>query len=106
MDNEEQGYIPDRQREINTLAGVETAVIAQPGSDGSDAESEAEAKSESSSAEEEVKAVTNKGDADSSSDEDSDESESEEKVVAKKAPKRVDKQAKNDKLKKDLQKEQ
>jgi hypothetical protein len=29
IDNEAQGYIPDRQREINTLAGVETAVIAQ-----------------------------------------------------------------------------
>jgi len=28
IDNEAQGYIPDRQREINTLAGVETAVIA------------------------------------------------------------------------------
>ena len=29
VDNEAEGYIPDRQREINTLAGIETAVIAQ-----------------------------------------------------------------------------
>jgi len=29
VDNEVEGYIPDRQREINTLAGIETAVVAQ-----------------------------------------------------------------------------
>ena len=26
IDNAETGYIPDRQREINSLAGIETAV--------------------------------------------------------------------------------
>ena len=29
VDNEAEGYIPDRQREINTLAGVATAVIEE-----------------------------------------------------------------------------
>lgn len=54
VDNEAQGYIPDRQREINTLAGVETAVIAQPESDNEDKE---ESKESDSDVEPEKKAV-------------------------------------------------
>jgi hypothetical protein len=29
VDNEYEGYMPDRQREINTLAGVATALVVQ-----------------------------------------------------------------------------
>lgn len=104
VDNETEGYIPDRQREINTLAGVETAVIAQPASDESAAEeSDSDVEPESDSEESAEVKQTNKGDADSSSDD----SESEEPQPKKpKAAPKVDKKAKNDKLKKDLQKEQ
>jgi hypothetical protein len=107
VDNEAQGYIPDRQREINTLAGVETAVIAQAESDNEDKQ---ESKESDSDVEPEKKAVKdgNKGDADSSSDEEMVD-ESEEKPT-KQAAKKVNtvamKNAKNEKLKKDLQKEQ
>jgi pescadillo protein len=114
IDNEAEGYIPDRQREINTLSGVETAnILAQ-----ADSESEKEdAKAKESSSEhdddeesaEPVKPVkaTNKGDADSSSSEDEVDSEVEVEAKPKKPVTRAaDRQAKNEKLKRDLQKEQ
>lgn len=73
VDNEAEGYIPDRQREINTLAGIETAVIThheteseRNKSDSDDSEVEGESDEES---EDNHIAVKNKGDADSSSDE-------------------------------------
>lgn len=81
VDNEELGYVPDRQREIDTLAGKETTTMVVDAGDDSSSE-EVENKEESDDDEA-------KGDADSSSDEDSDDESSEEeepqKPVTKKA---------------------
>jgi len=82
VDNESAGYIPDRQREINTLAGVATPAVN---------EEESESEEQESDNEEEVEM---KGDADSSS---------EEEVVEKEEKK--PKKASASKLKKDLEEE-
>ena len=37
VDNEAEGYLPDRQREINALAGIEST-LAGPALDGSSSE--------------------------------------------------------------------
>lgn len=119
VDNETEGYIPDRQREINTLAGIETAVMPQVTYESDDNEKKKQEKSsdedEESDDKEEEKlrqpAGTKgkgKGDADSSSDEEESDAESEEARPAMTRAKttQLSKQAKNEKLKKDLQKEQ
>ena len=62
IDDSETGYIPDRQREINSLAGVETAANVEDFSSDSDEEKEGENKAED-------REVATKGDLDSSSDE-------------------------------------
>jgi len=92
--DDQQGYVPDRQREINNLAGVATI---EPEQASEESESDVEAEDSDHS--------DGKGDADSSSGE---EEESEEKP-AKKVSKKTDKEKvtkKNQKLKKDLEKEQ
>ena len=96
VDNEAEQYIPDRQREINTLAGVATAHIeAVDSSDESEKEDNKKVDSDP-----EVK-----GDADSSSDgEDSEQSE--EEVVKKPDLSAAQKAKKEAKLKADLKKEQ
>ena len=43
IDNEAEGYMPDRQREINALAGIETANVAGPGQGDSEEEESKEA---------------------------------------------------------------
>jgi pescadillo protein len=94
-DSQEQGYVPDRQREINNLAGVATIEAKEA----SESESDFEADDASEHSDD------GKGDADSSSGE---EEASEEKEV-KKPAKKTDKEKvtkKNQKLKKDLEKEQ
>lgn len=115
VDNTEAGYLPDRQREINTLAGIES-VQKLENELSSDEEDEKEAEEKAKEAE-----APKKGDLDSSSgEEDNDEikSDSSDEVVkktktpkAKKAEKKVimtkaDKEAKNKKIKRDLEKEQ
>jgi len=60
VDNEIAGYIPDRQREINNLAGVPTAEVDQRSE---------ESDSEVDSDHEEKESDDGKGDADSSSEE-------------------------------------
>lgn len=50
VDNEIEGYIPDRQREINTLAGIETVELPQAADSSSDeAEDDKMAEQESDS---------------------------------------------------------
>ena len=71
VDNEAAGYIPDRQREINTLAGVATPAAVQ------ESESEDESGEEEAEKDQDMKA-DHKGDADSSSDDNADESEEDE----------------------------
>ena len=121
IDNETQGYMPERQREINALAGIETTVTGP--AIGGDSESEEEDEKQ----EEQGEVVQKKGDIDSSSDEGTSEelsdSEDEEPADAKKGPSKkksaqkakqiqkkvltkADRQAKNDKIKRDLKKEQ
>ena len=95
VNNESEGYIPDRQREINTLAGIETAVIDND-------------QDSSSSEEEEKKKVDSdddivRGDADSSDDESSSE---EEQPIKKKDLSAQQKAKKEEKLKAELKKEQ
>ena len=102
------GYVPDRQREINSLAGIETAANVEEFSSDSEQEKEGENKAED-------REVATKGDLDSSSDEEADDlgsaSEDEKPTKAKmtKIQKQLlskkDKEARNDKIKKDLQKE-
>lgn len=93
IDNESAGYIPDRQREMNTLAGVATAVVESESSD----EEEAPAKQQKAESSDD-----GKGDAESS-----DEEESEEEPVSKKPELNAAQKAKKEaKLKADLQKEQ
>lgn len=95
IDNEEAGYIPDRQREINTLAGVATAVIED---------------NESSSEEEEQAQDKKAADSDDDVKRDADSSDnesSEDEKPAKKPDLSATQKAKKDaKLKADLQKEQ
>ena len=88
VDNESAGYVPDRQREINTLAGVATPAAAEV-EDSSEEEEE-----EQASAEEELR-----GDADSSSESEEEEKEEKEK------PKGKAKKVTATKLKKDLEEE-
>ncbi len=91
VDNEEEGYLPDRQREINALAGIESKIVGPTaGSDDSASNSDKEddeADKEEESVDEGAKGK-GKGDADSSSDEgDSEElsdSESEDEKPIKK----------------------
>ena len=119
VDNEVEGYIPDRQREINTLAGIETAVMPQVTYDSdenekkkqdesSDEDEESDDKEEEKHQEPAGTKGKGKGDADSSSDEEDSDSESEEVRPTKTRTKntQLSKHAKNEKLKKDLQKEQ
>ena len=87
IDNEAEGYLPDRQREINSLAGIESNIAgpAAFGDDSSDEESKGEENEEGQAAADPKNAV-NKGDIDSSSDEEgpSEElSDSEEEDVSK-----------------------
>lgn len=84
IDNEAEGYLPERAREINALAGIESAVTGP-------ALGEASSDEEEDKKEEEAAAAgKTKGDIDSSSDEEgtSEElSDSEEEMVdTKKAP--------------------
>ena len=67
IDNEAEGYLPDRQREINSLAGIESNVAGPTafGEDSSDEENKEEGDQEDKAA---AKAQ-DKGDIDSSSDE-------------------------------------
>lgn len=66
VDNEEEGYLPDRQREINALAGIESTLTGPAIGEDSSSDDEKEDKEES---EQEKPATKAKGDADSSSDE-------------------------------------
>ena len=123
--------MPDRQREINSLAGIESNLAGPTlgGDDSSSDEDKPEGEEETAAAK-----PSKKGDVDSSSDEEgaseelSDSDEDEVEVNAKKGPSKVvakktsnpkeakkiqkkvltkaDKQAKNDKIKRDLKKEQ
>ena len=87
VDNAEEGYIPDRQREINALAGIETqgTMIGMNGEDESEEDSDGE---DSVGNEKERRAAVGRGDLDSSSEEESEDSSQEEeepeKPVAKK----------------------
>lgn len=102
VDNETEGYIPDRQKEINSLAGIETADIQH-----SDADDSSESEAEDQQPAEDTKKASKKvkDDLDSSSDEDGDgsDSESDEPVKVKLTKKEIAKQ--NAKLKQDLKKE-
>ena len=62
IDDAQTGYVPDRQREINSLAGIETVANVEEFSSDSDEEKEGENKAED-------REVATKGDLDSSSDE-------------------------------------
>ena len=115
IDNAEAGYIPDRQREINSLAGIETAVNVEEMSSDSD-ENDGNEGSEKKDEVVDSSAVA-KGDLDSSSEEegdsDLDPSSEDEKVTKAKKTKiqkqiltKADKAAKNEKIKRDLKKEQ
>lgn len=139
VDNEAEGYLPDRQREINSLAGVESNIAgpsaAMADSSSDDEEEDKAAGSDDGKAD---KLALNKGDIDSSSDEEGTSEElsdsDDEKEVASKVKKgpgkkikaaeqaktpaktskkikkqvmtKADKQAKNEKIKRDLKKEQ
>ena len=117
VDNAGTGYVPDRQREINSLAGIETAVNAEEMSSDSDENDEKEVSDKKEEVNQDSSAVA-KGDLDSSSDEegesDIESSSVEEKKVTKakktKMQKQImtkaDKAAKNEKIKRDLKKEQ
>ena len=65
IDNEAEGYLPERQREINSLAGIESTLTGP----NLDADSESEDKPEGEGAEDVAKPNKTKGDIDSSSDE-------------------------------------
>lgn len=137
VDNETEGYLPDRQREINALAGIESTLTGP--ALGSDSEDIDDDDKEDDDVPEEKTSKTaaskTKGDVDSSSDEEGaseelsgSESEDEAPVKAKKGAKkaapakkptaktakkiqkkvltRADRAAKNDKIKRDLAKEQ
>lgn len=93
VDNEAQAYIPDRQREINALAGVETAVI------------NAEESSEEEEEEPEAKKPQSDVESDNSEDEgaSSDSESSDEPMPEVSAAQKAKKEAK---LKADLEKEQ
>ena len=72
VDNEQEGYLPDRQREINSLAGIESNIAGPTfGDDSSEEEEVAEAAAD----EEAGKAAKTKGDVDTSSDESEGDSE-------------------------------
>ena len=68
IDNAETGYIPDRQREINSLAGIETAAnVEEMSSDENDENEGSEKKGEVIDS-----SAVAKGDLDSSSEEEGD----------------------------------
>jgi len=98
VDNAKEGYIPTRQKEINQLKG-EIADDLSGEEESSSEEEEAAAvpvpKQTKATKQEPIKAAPSKGDADSSSDE-------EDEVAEQKKAKAV----KNQKLKKELKKEQ
>jgi len=112
IDNTEAGYLPDRQREINALAGIETLEnLAEALSSDEEKEDEEAAKEA---------AAPMKGDLDSSDDEEANgdiESDSSDdktgktksaktkKVEKKKILSKADKTAQNEKIKRDLAKE-
>lgn len=99
IDNEEAGYIPDRQREINTLAGVATAVIEDNDSSSEEEEEQAQDK----------KAADSDSDVKRDADSSDDDSSSEDEKPAKKSKTDLtatQKAKKEAKLKADLQKEQ
>ena len=91
VDNEQEGYIPDRQREIDQLKGVTKEIVE---SSDEDEEEQEEQNNDDDNDEEEDVDMRQGGDADSSSEE-----EDEEKLEQ-------EKQKKNAKLKRDLKKEQ
>jgi pescadillo protein len=86
VDNEAAGYVPDRQREINTLAGVATPAAAEESESDSDDEEDEEDQAEDKEM---------KGDADSSSDEESSEKQvkPKKKVSAAKIKKELQEEA-------------
>ena len=100
VDNEAEGYLPDRQREINSLAGIESSVAGGPQAfanqdESSSDEEESKDEEEGAAAQESSKNAANKGDIDSSSDEegtseelsdDSDDEENQKISKAKKGP--------------------
>lgn len=98
IDNEDAGYIPDRQREINTLAGVATAVI-EDGESSSEEEEAAVDNQKKADSDDDVKRDAD----DSSEDEDDSDDEKEVKKPDLTAAQKVKKEAK---LKADLKKEQ
>ena len=81
VDNAEEGYIPDRQREINSLAGIETqgTMLGMNGED----ESEDSDGEDSVGNEKERRAAVGRGDLDSSSEEESEASSEEEEEPEK-----------------------
>ena len=93
IDNEAEGYLPDRQREINSLAGIESNIAgpAAFGDDSSDEEGKGDENEEAQAAAG-SKNAANKGDIDSSSDEEgpseelSDSDEEEDVSKVKKGP--------------------
>ena len=92
VDNEEEGYLPDRQREINSLAGIESNIAGPTFGDDSD---DNEEKEEAAAGEEAGAASKGKGDVDTSSDEgegtseELSDSEEEDKPLAKTKGKRA-----------------
>jgi len=93
IDNEAEGYMPDRQREINSLAGIESNVAGPTAFGGHDSSDEEEKDEEAKAAELAAgKAKKDKGDIDSSSDEEgkseelSDSEDEEEVSKVKKGP--------------------
>lgn len=91
IDNEEEGYMPDRQREINSLAGIESNTAGPTLGDG-DSSSDEDKPEEDAVAEQAAVKKGTKGDVDSSSEEEgaseelSDSDDEDDKVVAKKGP--------------------
>lgn len=92
VDNEGAGYVPDRQREINTLAGVETKAVAEE-EDSSEEEEEEQA--------EDMEELRGDADSSSESEAEAEEKEDKEKPKGKAAVKKVS----ATKLKKDLEEE-
>ena len=85
IDNEAEGYLPDRQREINSLAGIESNVAAGPTIGGDDdSESGDDEKQEEEAP---AKQQGTKRDVDSSSDEGTSEELSDSEDEAEEAPK-------------------
>ena len=85
IDNEAEGYLPDRQREINSLAGIESNVAAGPTIGGDDDSESGDDKKQEEEAP--AKQQGTKRDVDSSSDEGTSEELSDSEDEAEEAPK-------------------